>query len=178
MYDWIIRHKEDLGWLGAALLGFWRGWKFVSKKLTPFIKQFKRVAVVSGRVDKIEKELDIVTKRQFALIYVDTRPIFILNKKGEVIHVNAAWLEMTEMQNERDALGFGYMQAIPDADKEMMMDRSEMFLEHPGSFSGEVRFQKIRSKQIITTYCRSEVIKNNETLYETIGILSIKNQQQ
>lgn len=176
MLKWILDHKEDLGWLGAALLGFWRGWKFVSKKLNPFIKEIKRVAGASDRVDKLESELDIVTKRQFALIYIDTRPIFIINKKGEVSHVNAAWLEMTEMQSERDALGFGYMQAIPEEDKEMMIDRSEMFLDHPGSFSGEVRFQKVRSRQIITTYCRSEIIKDNETLYETIGILSIKNQ--
>lgn len=176
MLDWILKHKEDLGWLGAALLGFWKGWKFVSKKINPFIKQFKRVAEVSGRVDEIERELDIVTQRQFALIYVDTRPIFILNKKGEVSHVNAAWLEMTEMQNERDALGFGYMQAIPEEDRDDMMGKSEMFTQHPGSFAGEIRFKKVKSKQIITTYCRSEVIKNDETLYETIGIISIKNQ--
>ena len=171
MIKWILDHKEDLGWAGAAIVGFWKSWVFIAKKIKPVVRLAKRVAVVSDRVDELENKVEIVEKRQFALIYVDTRPIFIMNKKNEVTHVNTAWLEMTEMQSEREALGFGYLQAIPEEDKEMMMDRSEIFLEHPSAFSGNVRFKKVKTGKIITVHCRSELINQNEMLYETVGIL-------
>jgi PAS domain-containing protein len=147
---------------------------WIRKKFKPTFKHIKRITEVSDRVDKIEKDLDLVKKRQTALIEVDNRPIFILNGKGEVIKVNSAWLDMTEMKSEKEALGFGYLQAIPEDDREMMVERNELFVEHPSVFSGEIRFLKVKSKQIITAYCRSEPIKNGEILIETIGILDEK----
>ena len=172
MFKWLLDHKEDLGWAGAALLATWKFWRLVAKKVSPLIKEIRKIAGVSDRMDAIEKKTDLIEKRQMALISVDNRPIFILNEKNELKSANEAWLEMTEMTNEKDALGFGYLQVIPEDDRDMIIKRSELFLKHHTSFAGNVRFIKLRSKKIFTAYCRTDIIKDNEILVETIGILN------
>lgn len=164
--DWAADLFKTL--IGTAAV-FSANW--IRKKFKPTMKHLKRISEVSDRVDGLETKVMMIEGRQHALMYIDPRPIFVLNSKNEVKSVNPAWLEMTGMQTEKDALGFGYLRAIPEEDRDMMMEQAETFLEHPGAFSGEVKFKNVKTGTIIITYCRSEIVLNKELVVETIGIL-------
>lgn len=144
---------------------------YIRKKLRPTVKLIKRILDVSDRVDKMESEVMIVKGRQMALMYCDPKPMFLLNEKNEVKWVNPAWLELTGIASERDAMGFGYLRAIPEEDLEKMTEQSEVFKNHPGSFAGEVRFKNVKTGVVTNTFCRSEIVNVNERLVETVGIL-------
>lgn len=169
-WDWAIDTFKTL--IGAAII-YVANW--LREKFKPTLKHLKRINEVSDRVDVMESDLLVMKSRQMALIDVDHRPIFIMNSKNEVVKVNSAWLEMTGMKTEKEALGFGYLQAIPEEDREMIQERSDFFLEHPSPYSGEVRFKNVHTKEIIIAYCRSEFFNKDQKLYETIGMLHIKN---
>jgi len=156
----------------ALIIGFllWAA-NEIYKKLKPFRKWVTNIVSVSDRVDKMEEKVVVVEGRQMALMYCDPKPIFLLNEKNEVKFVNPAWLEMTGMENEKSAMGFGYLRAIPEEDRDTMMEHSETFLKHPGSFAGEVTFRHVKTGAEILCYCRSEIVNSKERLVETVGIL-------
>lgn len=148
---------------------------YMRKKAVPVHTAFKRILSVPDRVDAVEKNVEHIKKRQLALIDLDPNPILIMNGEGEVTRVNSAFLEMTEMGSDKEALGFGYLQAIPEKERDNVRERMELFVEHPSqSFSGEMKFWKIKTKTEVLAYFRSESINKDEKLYEIISMADIK----
>lgn len=152
----------------AALLfiGEW-----LRKKFKPTVKAIKRMSEVSDRVDDLEEKVIMLNGRQHSLIYIDPQPIFIFNEKAEVKSVNPAFLEMTGFTNEKEALGVGFLKAIPKENRQETLSQIDDFVKHGGTFASEIILQNIDTKEIIKTYCRIESIKNKEVIIEAVGTL-------
>lgn len=159
----------DILFVGVS--GLVGGW--IVKKFWPSVKNAKRMYGLLTELDWLKKEVVVMKERQFKILYTAPDPIFICNPKGEVTFVNPAWLQMTGIRTEKDALGFGFMKAIPEEDRDNLLEESERLVEHPGSYEGIVRFQHIGTTDIVTTMCRSEPYYYNGEHIETIGRLSI-----
>ena len=150
------------------------------KKARPTWNQLKRLANSSDDIDRIRREIlelkknnELTNERLEKLMYTSENPIFITNNEGEVISVNLAYLEMTGIRTYKDALGIGYMQAIPHSNRDYMKEQMELFAEHPSSFIDQLVFQHISNGNIIVTKCRSEPILFDDELFETIWRLTI-----
>lgn len=169
--DWTKIDIADIAKVAIIGVGGWAA-NIVRKKAWPFIKSLVKFGNVVERQDNLEKQFKIKQSRNRAILHIDKHPIFITDNKGEVTYVNPAWVEMTGM-DERDALGKGYLQAIPDEDIDSMEAKSERMIKHPSSLYDEVVFIHVRTKQIIKTMCRSEPVYQDESHKETIGRLYI-----
>jgi PAS domain S-box-containing protein len=147
---------------------------YARKKFIPFLKAIKRIVKVSDRVDALEVEVSIIESRLRAALHTDPNPAFIVDAKTDLIYANPAWGEMTGFSNIQDAYGKGYLKAIPPEDRDSIERDGERFAEHPSSYEGDVRFRHIKTKQIISTIVRSELVydKNGE-LIQTIGRIKI-----
>lgn len=143
------------------------------KRFKPSLKGAKRMYGVIDEVDVLKKEVGVLKDLIQKILYTAPDPIFKVNNKGEVIFVNPAWLQMTGVRTEKDAFGFGFMKAIPEDDRDAMVDQSEMLTKHPSAFEGEIRFQHLVTDDIILTICRSEPVFYNGEHIETIGRLTI-----
>lgn len=149
---------------------------YFRKKTIPFITAVGRIIKVSDRVDLLELELSIIGNRQMAVIHADPNPVFIVNEKTDLVYANPAWVAMTGFSDAKDAYGKGYLKAIPPEDREMVEKDGERFAEHPSSYEGEVTFRNIKTKLIIKTLCRSELVHDKDgKLVQTIGRLQIIN---
>lgn len=167
-----LKLVEDLLKLGIAGICAWVG-NYIRKNAVPFYKQVIILAKLAARVEIMERRIYIAESKQMVILYTSTDPSFITNTKGEVVFVNPAWLDMTGISTANDAYGFGYMQAIPIEDREALREQSEILVDHPGPFSGAVRFKNVRSGDIIDTLCRSEIVRFEGIPVETVGRLYV-----
>lgn len=168
-WDWAI----DSFKAGILVLLTW-GTNYLRKKALPFLKEFRRFLKLTEIVDRIDNEVGVLKSKQMASLHTDVHPIFIMNNEGEMIYANPAWCDMTGFTNVKDAYGKGYLKAIPPEDIEMIEKQNERLVEHPSSYEGEIRFRHIKTKEIINTICRSELVHGrNEVLVETVGRLFI-----
>ncbi len=148
--------------------------KYLFTKIKPGYIAIKKWLKVAEKVDELHKEAATLKSAQLAMHHINKDPIFLTNPKGEVTFVNAAWLNMTGIGDSRDAIGFGYLRAIPHEDLEYIKRQSDTLQEHPSPFSGKIRFKHIHTGDIYVTDCRSELIFNHEQKHvETIGRLYV-----
>ncbi len=146
---------------------------FFVKKAKPVWKELRRMSLLTNKVDELNKKAEITEKRLRALLAASSEPSFICNNEGEIIFVNAAWLEMTGMRKESDALGFGFLAVIPDDDIDDTIRDTKFFIDHPSSSELNVRYQHFVTKEIINTIVRAEPLKYDGELFETIGRVRI-----
>lgn len=168
-WDWAVDTFKALLAAAAMWIANW-----LRKNAIPYMKELQRYKTLLDRVERLEIELSIEKSKGMAGLYVDPAPVFITNMKGEVIFVNPAWLEMTGLPSEKDAIGFGFMKVIPQEDREALEYQAELLMQHPGTWVGTVRFKHWKSKQIINTTCVTEVVHDRDGRFiETVGKLKI-----
>lgn len=150
--------------------------KIHREKVTSVLKELEPNGggSIKDKINKIAYDLELMNVRYDATLYIDSNPIFINDKLGNVIFVNAAWLEMTGFNNPKDAMGFGWMKALPEEEAERLQIINETLTKHPSSFMGEIIFKNIKTQEIIKTNCRTTLIRDSkDNIVSTIGTLEI-----
>lgn len=161
---WLIDHKGTISTVLLTGGGIAKGLMVVYKKL------YKPVKKLISNIEKI----DYLSGKVDGSLYINPHPIFISNEKNEVTFVNAAWLEMTEMTDAKQALGMGWMSAIPDEDKERMEEIVDRYTKYPSEFKGIVTFKGLVTGKIVKANCRTNLIRDEENnIIMTFGLLQI-----
>ena len=145
------------------------------KKAKPAWNELRRLTRLTDNVDELNRNVGINDALVRSILHTASDAIFISNTKGEVIFVNMAYLQLTGMRTQKDAYGFGFLQVIPEDDREDILEQGERLAKHPSSFEDIVRFEHFITKEIITTLCRSEPLFYKGELVETLGRLTIIN---
>lgn len=147
---------------------------YLKKQAKPLLKSLKKFSKLVDTTDEIKSKVAILESKQVAMWDVIKDPLYTVNDKGEVDYANNAWARMGGLSDPRDGFGFGYMQMIPDEDKDKIEKLSERITEHPSPFEGIVRFQNRQTGKIITTECRTALIYDiDKKVIATIGRLYI-----
>jgi PAS domain-containing protein len=162
-WDW----KEDSFKGAIGIVVAWAG-AYTAKRFRPSIKYVKAWFKMKDSVTKLEYNHAILNNSFKALLQIDRHPIFIVNNKNEVVFVNAAWMEMTGMRDSKDALGFGWLQAIPEKDRDRILEQGERIQEHPSNFAGHVEFQNVQTGTPTNTWCRSVPVFDDENKFDSI----------
>lgn len=168
-FEW----KDDL-WKPAlaAVLG-WVSTK-AGKKIVPFAKEVWKLKDVNKELAELKKQIYLHKEEMSALLHIMKMPMFVNNEKMELVWVNAAWLEMTGFRDPEDALGFGYLRAVPERYHSQYEAISEQMKRHPFNFTGTVVMRNVETKQEITCFCRTKDISDeNGNLVKVLGILII-----
>ena len=163
--DFSWQEEVFKGAIGIVLA--WGG-IYVGKRIKPLFRYVKNWIRVKRIAEKLETDSSVQQNTLRALLNIDKHPIFITNNEAEVEWVNRAWLEMTGIGTMDDALGFGFLSAIPVEDRDIVLEQGERIKNHPSNFVGEVRFRNVKSGKIINTWCISEVVYDHEDNFVNI----------
>lgn len=126
---------------------------------------FNSGSSMKDAVIKMADNLAVYMSEREAELYIDPKPIFKTDKTGALVFVNAAWLELVGCNDEDEVIGFGYMVAIPENDKDMVEKQNVRFSKSPAPFHGEFTYQHMKSKEPIKTIMRTQLIKNRNNEY-------------
>jgi len=173
---WIIDGFKAL--IGIMLL--WVG-KWLKKNSSPYLKSVKsffkmdvRLIELELKIKQIEETKIINTNRSFAFLRTLVIPYFITDGEGNLTFANDAWLKMTGFNDLGDALGGGYLQAIPKENRKAMMEERDDFFKHPAPYQAIVYFENIQTQNLVKTSCRSDLVYDHAgKLAEVIGRLEI-----
>lgn len=129
-------------------------------------------------VDKLNVLMDnqsTIKMKVRAQMNTDSSPSFVIDKKGDLVYVNDAWLSLTGFQKAEQAYGIGWLKAIPEEDQKTLIDEHEQQLSYPSDFFGKVRFKNIQTGFCVDTICRVTCVKSEHSgeLIEKIGQLQI-----
>ena len=147
--DWKEKFTE-ISFIGVV--GFVASWLLKWGKKT--IKDYTSGASEIKNLSEVVRRLNEVEEFKLAMMHFNSNPMFIVDDDGSLEYVNPAWCEMTGFKNPDDALGMGYMRAIPERFKDEVIDMNEKAVRHPSTFEGEIIFQHLYDKHLeIKTFC-------------------------
>ena len=128
------------------------------------------------KTNEIFEMMSLIGTRVDTSFYLDDKPMFVTNLKGELLRANTAWEDITGGKEE-EMLGLNYMRAIPIEAHPAMNAERERLAANPTPYSGEVPFKNIKTKDVILTYCNTRLaITSNgaEEIWGTLKIISIE----
>ena len=134
-----------------------------------------KITLVDGLKEVLYNQAIYSSEREAAM-YIDPQPMFKTDLSGRLIFVNAAWLDMIGCGDEEEVMGFGYLVAVPDENKDLVEKTSRRFSESPAPFHGDFTYQHLKTKQLIYTNVRTQLIKDGKgNFIGTIGTVKILN---
>lgn len=160
----------------AFVIYLWKKAKPISREIIRIIKCPDLVEKLEKEVAVLKKEVSVLRSKQMAGFHTDPVPTFICNTKGELIYANPAWVKLTGYSNPENAYGFRFFDVIYHEDLLRIQKISEELIGHPAPYEGLVRLVNKITKEVIQTFCTSELIYSDEQhkeLIETIGRLQI-----
>ena len=168
-WDWAIDTFKGLIVAGSTWTVI-----YLRKQAKPLLKTLKKFSKLVETTDELKAKLAVIDSKQVGMWDIIKDPLYTINEKGEVDYANTAWAKMGGLSDVRDGFGFGYMQMIPDEDKDRVEEIAERIIAHPSPFEGIIRFQNKQTGDIITTECRTALIYNiDKKVIGTIGRLYI-----
>ena len=147
---------------------------YLRKQAKPLIKSLRKFSKLVELTDELKSKIAVLESKQVAAWDILKDPLYTVNIKGEVDYANTSWAKMGGLSDPRDGFGFGYMQMIPDEDKDRVEKLAERITEHPSPFEGIIRFYNKQTGKIIITECRTALVYDLEKkVIGTIGRLYI-----
>jgi PAS domain S-box-containing protein len=152
-----------LGWIGV---GAGKAYKAKKGKLKTIIRN----------IGDLNETADISAASEALLLaFLDSYEVaaYLTNDKGEVTYVNAAYLDLTGFEDSRDAHDFGYLDSVPDEDRERILKEHDFTKQHPSRSAGKIRVRQIGTGKLIECRCKITPIykKDGETLLKSIGFI-------
>lgn len=165
-------------------------WRLHRKYVKPFLlkidnidKQFRpnggssfhdKLTRVDGKIDGLDDHLKILTKVFNSTLYLDPNPIFKADAKGSCIFVNYAWLKLTGYTGQEEAYGIGWINAIYQEDKALVLDEWERCVETESLFNMQYRYMHRVTKEITKVHCRTTVIRDTKKkAIQIIGLVEV-----
>lgn len=178
-WDWKAEIYTAGKWLGAFVVTW--GFNQVRKKWKPFYANLKKFIRQTERVDALEiitkknaTEIEVINNTILGIFDLENYPIFINDNDGELVFVNSQWLKTLGFSDPNDALGSGFMIAIPELDRDRIESQARRLQKNPSPFRGVVNFIHTQTGAPIKMFCRTEVIFDYSNNYiKTIGRLDV-----
>jgi len=133
-----------------------------------------KVNKISEKTFDISTSLDLISKTQSSLMYLDSTPIFKCDKDGYCIFVNQSWLTLTGLNDPIQAYGRGWFRTIDPNEKELVIEEWEQCIESQSVFDRIFTIYNSQTEKLIKVRCKSSYIYSNEQEIDSfIGILEI-----
>lgn len=152
------------------------------KKVKPSFIYFRELFKGSEKILAVQNQIVLNTEDVYILkgmitsyMRLEKNPMFITDAKGDLESVNDSWLEVMGFRDSDDALGKGYLQAIPTNEEVLRVEGiSERLIKHPSPYSVKVDFINVTTRKRFSALCKSDPVYTKERkLFLTVGILYI-----